>query len=49
MFLDVFFRWEEYIKLGLSENKEHTSFRWAVTSPDLTASWQVLYLSSVTG
>lgn len=44
-----FFRWEEYTEFGLSENKENTSFRWAVPSSGLTASWQVLYVSSLTG
>lgn len=32
-----------------SENKEHTSFRWAVPSSGLTASWQILYASGLTG
>lgn len=39
----------EQTEFGLSENKEHTSFRWAVSSSGLTASWQVLYVSSATG
>ena len=42
-------RWEEQTEFGLSENKEHTSFRWAVSSSGLTASWQVLYVSIATG
>lgn len=33
------FRWEEFTEFGLSENKEHTSFRWAVP-PVLV--WQLL-------
>lgn len=50
MFLDFFFfRWKEFIEFGLSENKEHTSFRWAVPSSGLTASWQVSYVSGLTG
>lgn len=48
-FFFFFFRWEEFIEFGLSENKEHTSFRWAVPSSGLTASWQVLYVSGLTG